>query len=78
MSAAALLRRLQRRGRRVSEKKKAMLAFKMKKPVQEMGIERMLGDRVDTARWGPAGRERSRRRSELLQQQQQQQQQQQY
>ena len=29
----------------------------MKKPVQNMGIERMLLSKVDVEKWGPAGRE---------------------
>ena len=32
-----------------------MLAFKMKKPTQQMGLERMLSSKVDTERWGPQG-----------------------
>ena len=32
-----------------------MLAFKMKKPLQEMGLERMLKTKVDVERWGPEG-----------------------
>jgi len=34
-----------------------MLAFKMKKPMQQMGMERQLLSKVDVERWGPAGRE---------------------
>ena len=34
-----------------------MLAFKMKKPKQNIDFERMLAAKVDTARWGPQGRE---------------------
>lgn len=29
----------------------------MKKPMQQMGLERQMGSKVDTERWGPAGRE---------------------
>ena len=35
----------------------AMLAFKMKRPLQEVGLQRMLGSHVDVERWGPAGKE---------------------
>ena len=35
----------------------AMLAFKMKRPQQEMGIEQQLASKVDTDKWGPWGSE---------------------
>ena len=34
-----------------------MLAFKMKKPQQEMGLERLLQGKIDDAKWGASGRD---------------------
>ena len=32
-----------------------MLAFKMKVPQQELGVDKLLGEKIDSASWGPTG-----------------------